>query len=155
MAQTEVLSKILNIREKEEKDAQLAHHQSVAFFEKVATQLYQLLRQKENAEEAYKQSIKNPTSIDRIKDQLNYIESLNKQIIMLQNNVNEARNKMETKQEKLTDAHVEVKKFEKLIEKRIDEQKEIELKLEQDSMDEISSQQYIKQQLSVNDGVTQ
>lgn len=145
MAQTEVLTKILHIREQEEKDAQIAHHQSVAFFEKLATQLYQLLRKKEDAEATYEQTIKNPTSIDEIKDQLTYIESLNKQIIHLQNEVNQARQQMEQKQQELTSAHVEVKKFETLIEKRRDAQKALTLKLEQESMDEVSSRQYVEQ----------
>lgn len=154
MAQTEVLSKILHIREQEEKNAQVAHHQSVAFFEKVATQLYQLLRKKEDAEEVYGQSIKNPTSIDQIKEQLNYIDQLNKQIIDLQENVNQARSKMEYKQQKLTNAHVEVKKFEKLIENRKGKQRELEMKNEQNSMDEISNQQYFRRIPDTSTGVS-
>src|SRR5690625_8038467 len=101
MAQTKALTKILHIREKEEKDAQMAHHQSVAFFERLATQLYQLLRKKEDAEATYEQKLKNPTSIDEIKNQLTYIESLNKQIIHLQTEVNQARQQMEQKQQEI------------------------------------------------------
>lgn len=154
MAQIEVLSKILHIREKEEKDAQIAHHQSVVFFEKMATKLYQLLRKKEAAEAAYEKTMKKPTTIDLMKEQLKYIELLNKQIIELQSNVNHARSQMESKQEKLTSAHVEVKRFEKLIDQRKGKQKVLELKLEQDSMDEVSNQQYISRKLGEYNGKT-
>lgn len=154
MAQTKALTKILHIREKEEKDAQMAHHQSVAFFEKLATQLYQLLRKKEDAESFYEKSMKSQTSIHQLKDQLHYIELLNKKILEMQQSVNEARKQMENKQKKLTNAHVEVKKFEKIIARRIDDQKILEFKLEQDSLDEISSQQYFDQKLGEYDGKT-
>jgi|SRR5690625_152055 len=152
MAQTKALSKILNVREKEEKDAQIAHHQSVSFFEKMATQLYQLLKRKEDAEDSYEKFMKNPACIDQIKEQLDYIETLNQQIIELQDNVKKARIRMETKQEKLTYAHVEVKKYEKLIENRMSKKKLLELKLEQNFLDEISTQQFLKRKKGEDDG---
>lgn len=141
------LANILHVRESEKTDAQRAHHQSLEFFEEIATQLYMLLKKKETAEKQYEVSIRMTSQIDRIKEQVMYIEMLHKQIIKLQESVQEARKKMEHKQIKLTQAHVEVKKIEKMIELRKKEQYIIELKLEQKSMDDISTQQFYKQKL--------
>lgn len=147
MHPTETLSKILNIREKEKKDAQLAHHESMVYFEKIATKLYTLLNKKENAEELYEKDFEKLTSIDKIREQTAYIEILNQQIIRMQEQVNEARNEMEVKQLKLTDAHVEVKKYEKIIEFRKHEQLMSAHRAEQIMMDEISTQQYVSRKL--------
>lgn len=145
MAETASLEKILNVREREKEDAQLAHHQSMVSFEKVATKLYDILKKKEDAQSSYENYIKDTVQINKIKEQISYIESLNTQILTLQNQVIEARKHMETKQVKLTDAHVEVKKFEKLIENREVEKEMLAQRLEQQTMDEISIQQFLNQ----------
>lgn len=143
MAETVVLSKILNVREKEKNEAQKAYHQAMDFFEKVANQLYTLLKKKEAAEESYETYIHTTVSLDRIREQLAYIERLNNQIMQLQQDVQKARSEMESRQLKLTDAHVEVKKYEKIIEFRKKSEEEIFKKAEKMSMDEISIQQYL------------
>lgn len=143
MHPTQTLAKILNIREKEKKDAQLAHYESTVHFEKVATKLHSLLVEKENVEKSYEKDFGKITSIDKIREQMAYIDYLTQQIVRLQEQVNEARNTMEVKQVKLTDAHVEVKKYEKIIEFRKHEQLKSELRKERIMMDEVSTQQYV------------
>lgn len=147
MHPTQTLSKILNIREKEKKDAQLAHHESTVYFEKVATKLHSLLVKKENVEKSYEEDSEKVISIDQIREQMAYIEYLTQQIVTMQEQVDEARNLMEVKQVKLTDAHVEVKKYEKIIEFRKHEQLKTELRNEQIMMDEISTQQYVSRKI--------
>lgn len=147
MPKTKSISRILHIRENEKQLAQLAHHQSVEFFKTTATQLYGLLKKKETAEDSYEKSIKYATSIDKIKEHANYIDSLKKNIIQMQDNVQNARRKMEDRQFELTGAYVEVKKFEKIIEIRKNEQYAIALSNEQVSMDEISTQQFLRRKL--------
>lgn len=154
MSNTKTMSKLLNVRENEKQIAQLAHHQSVEFFEEIATKLYRLLKKKEDAEESYEMSIKQLTSIDKIKEHATYVESLNRQIMQIQEKVKQARNKMESKQLELTDAYVEVKKYEKIIELRKNEQLAIALKQEQAMMDEISTQQFLKRKIGEYDGQT-
>lgn len=143
MAETMVFSKILSVRENEKKDAQKEYHQSMKFFEEIATKLYNLLRKKEVAEESYESYLHKTTPIDLIKGQITYLEVLNKQIVSLQNEVQKARSNMESKQSILTDAHVEVKKYEKLIEVRQQTQEGNLKKAEKAFMDEISIQQYL------------
>lgn len=144
MPRTKSMSKILNIRENEKQIAEVAYHLSVEIFEGNATQLYGLLKKKEKAEESYEISIKQATSIDKIKDHVNYVDSLNKQIMTMQVKVQETRSKMEKKQYQLTNAYVEVKKFEKIIEIRKKEQRLLANREEQISMDEISTQQFLR-----------
>ena len=143
MAETVVLSKILNVREKEKNEAQKAYHQAIDLFENVANQLYSLLKKKEAAEESYEGYIHTTVSLDKIRGQLSYIERLNKQIIQLQQEVQYARTEMEMKQLKLTDAYVEVKKFEKIIGLRKESAEETLKRAEKIAMDEISVQQYL------------
>src|SRR5699024_6061565 len=63
----------------------------------------------------------------------------------LQNNVQKARIEMEQKQNALTEAHIEVKKIERLIALREQEQKELLKKQEMAFMDEISMLQFHNQ----------
>lgn len=147
MHPVQTLSKILNIREKEKKDAQLLHYESTIYFEAVASKLHSLLVEKESAEELYEKDFEEITSIDKIREQTAYIEYLTKQIVVMQEEVDKARNAMEIKQGKLTDAHVEVKKYEKIIEFRKLEHLESELREEQVMMDEISTQQYVSRKI--------
>ncbi|UJL47938.1 flagellar export protein FliJ [Virgibacillus sp. NKC19-16] len=143
MAETITLSKLLHVYENERKDAQRAYHHALAFFEDIATQLYTLLRKKEDAETLYDNSLPITVPLEKIKGQVAYIERLNHQILRLQQQVQHARSDMHSKQLKLTDAHVEVKKYEKIIDTRIKSEKEVEAKREKASMDEISIQQFL------------
>lgn len=143
MSQTVSLSKVLNIRENEKKDAQKAFLTSQDAFEEVAIKLYQLLKKKEAAEVSYDKFIQEATSIGRMKEQIAYIEKLNASIIHLQKEVQFARSKMEKKQQVLTDAYIEVKKFESIIGKRKEQQAEKLTKMENAFMDEISINQYV------------
>jgi len=137
------LSKILNVREQEKKSAEKDYRNSMDAFETIAMELYSALKKKETAETAYETYLQEITPIDVIKEQVSYIEVLNKQIVHLQNQVQNARAKMETKQDMLAEAHIEVKKFEKIIEHRTLEKEELIKKEEKAMMDEISIQQYL------------
>lgn len=137
------LSKILNVREQEKKSAEKDYRISMDIFEKIAMKLYEALKKKENAENAYDSYLQEVTPIDVIKEQVTYIEILNKQIVHLQKEVQQARTAMELRQDKLAEAHIEVKKFEKIIEHRQLEKEELIKKEEKAMMDEISIQQYL------------
>ena len=145
MVEIVALSKILHVREREKDDAQKNYHQSIDYFENVATQLYALLKKKEKAEESHEVYMHNTIPIDKIREQLAYIEILNKRIQHLQQEMQAARIEMESKQVTLKDAHVEVKKFEKIISYRKEEQEKVMQRYEKISMDEISVQQYLNQ----------
>lgn len=142
MSNPMVLHKILTIREQEKKDAQMDQITAKNYFEKVATQLYNVLKTKEQAEEMLHTYMETKAAINKIKEQSLYIDALNKSILNLQGKVQEARQDMESKQKVLTEAHIEMKKIEKMIERRLKDQKEQEEKLQMNLMDEISIRQF-------------
>lgn len=143
MERIEVLSKLQLVRENEKKSAQIAHTQSVELFEEIAKDLYKLLKKKETAEDSFLTGTNPKMTIETIREQATYIENLNKSIGHLQSRVNQARLMMEKKQGKLTDAHVEVKKIEKMIEFRKESRDKKIRKQENDILDEVSIQQYL------------
>lgn len=145
MSNPAVLHKILSIREQEKNDAQIEQISARKYFEKVATQLYNTLKTKEEAEETLQNYMKRKAAIEKIKEQSIYIDSLNKSIVSLQAKVQQARQEMEYKQQVLTEAHIEMKKIEKMIERREKEQKELNDKLQMNLMDEISIRQFQSQ----------
>jgi flagellar FliJ protein len=139
-----VFEKILRVRENEKNAAQSAYHQSMDYFENIATKLYSLLKKKEAAEVHYQSMAYESIAIERLKEQSTYMEHLNNKINELQQQVVVARNDMETKQQLLSDAYIEVKKFEKLIENRWQAQLMHQEAEEAKLMDEISMQQYLE-----------
>ncbi|WP_145523441.1 flagellar export protein FliJ [Virgibacillus sp. SK37] len=143
MANTIVLTKILQLRENEKKMVQKDYTQSTEKFESVAMDLYRLLKKKENAEKMYEDYINASVSLHQIKQISFYIDSIKDDILAFQQKVNKARNEMELKQAELTDAHIEVKKFEKLIERRTNEERHYLKKVENAFMDEISLNQFM------------
>ncbi|GAB4072513.1 hypothetical protein GCM10028778_03420 [Barrientosiimonas marina] len=145
MTETAALTKVLHIRENEKDHAQKAYQTSIDQFENVATELYELLRKKETAEAAYEQCLQKPVPINKVREQADYIANLTEQITDLQNHVQRARNNMETKHQHLSQAYVEMKKFEKLIEKRQRDSAAVVKKQEEAAMDEMSMQQYMSQ----------
>lgn len=142
MSKIKVFEKVLDVRESEKQTAQKEQLEAQSEFEKVATELYELLKNKELAEKKLHEVLTESSSIAEMKNMSFYIQSLVKKTPMLQKKVQLARRKMEEKQEDLTEAHVEVKKIEKMIENRRLAQKLEDDRVEKILMDEISIQQY-------------
>lgn len=144
MSETAVLYKVLEVKEQEKDEAQLERVKAVEQFEKVANQLYEQLKEKENAEEDLNVKMKDSFTIDKMINQTRYINNLASRIVTLQYHVQQARNKLETAQELLNEAHIEVKKIEKMIELRENELAAEARVVEASLMDEISIRQYYK-----------
>lgn len=144
MTQLLSLEKILHVKENEKQTAELKHHQSVEAFEKVALKLYELLKKKEAAEALLEETLQQKMTVTELQHQTIYIEQLKENIIHLQEEVNDARSKMEDRKNDLTDKHIEFKKIETIIEKRHQEIKAAEQKEANILMDELAIQQYMK-----------
>lgn len=141
------LHKILQIRENEKKNAEQAHQLSVQKFEEIAMKMYETLKKKESTEEDYEDTISRSISIEKMDQQIRYIEQLNQHISFMQKQVNDARDDMDTSQQLVTKSHIEMKKVEKLIEIRNDEFKQQIAREESAFMDELSIQQFLKRKL--------
>ncbi|MCT1903751.1 flagellar export protein FliJ [Oceanobacillus sojae] len=145
MAGISSLAKIRDIHDNEKQIAQKAYAQSQETFEKIATELYNLLQKKEVAENSFENAIQASTSIEKIKEQSAYIEKLTNQIQTVQLLVQRARNDMNKKQSKLSEAYIEYKKYDKIIELKKEEAQAIVRRQEASFMDEMSMQQYLRQ----------
>ncbi|HLS20413.1 MAG TPA: flagellar export protein FliJ [Bacillota bacterium] len=145
MSQLLSLEKILHVKENEKNEAQLKHHRSVEAFEKVALNLYEKLKKKETAEQLLDETLQKKMTITELREQSTYIEQLKREIIAIQEEVNEARALMEHHKANLTNKHIEFKKIEKIIELRREKIKAKEKREENILMDEISIQQYMSQ----------
>src|SRR5690625_2517559 len=117
MTDINVFTKLLSVREKERRDAEIAHQASTQTFEMVATKLYKILKKKEDMEVFYTNSLQKIT-IDRLREQQDYIESLKQQIIEIQAHVSEERTQIKSSQYKLSQYDIAVKKYETIIDIR-------------------------------------
>ncbi|QST01585.1 flagellar export protein FliJ [Pontibacillus sp. ALD_SL1] len=145
MTSLSTFHKLLDLKEKDKHVAQKNYQDSMDQFEYVATRLYELLKKKENKEAAFQSSIQNGLSITDLNSYHTYVGQLSIQIEQLQLQVKEARSEMEHKQMELSESHIEYKKYELLINQKV-EQRELErVTFDKKMMDEISVQQYINQ----------
>ncbi|MRH42260.1 flagellar export protein FliJ [Aquibacillus halophilus] len=142
MTQSDSFQKILVVREKEKKQRQKEYNKAIDSFEEVATQLYTLLKKKEDVESSYKQFLESPGPITTLSTHYSFLERIKTKITQLEEKVKNARKYMENEQSKLTEAHIEVKKFEKLIEQKHLKQLQKEKNEETKLMDELSVIQF-------------
>ncbi|MBB5147875.1 MULTISPECIES: flagellar export protein FliJ [Ureibacillus] len=136
--------KLLTIREQEKQQTEMAYKESVRSFEKVATQLYELLKKKENLIEYQNERLKNGLTIDEIHHFAKFIDSLEHTIDEVQQKVKQARVKMQWYEQKLVEKNLEVRKYEKMREKDYSAFQEEQNRLEAQHLDEISSLMYNK-----------
>lgn len=142
MATVEAFNKILNHQEQLKDQAQLAYRQALNDFEKSAEKLLLLLQKKEQVEKEYYYYLSSSGTVTTLATHYAFIEQIKERIHYVQIEVNQKRAVMEKKRDLLTEAHIEVKKFEKIIEKKHQKVQEKEKYLENQTMDEISTRQY-------------
>lgn len=109
--------KVLTYREQEKTETEVEFKKAVESFETVATELYELLKRKEDVIAEHQEKMKTGFSINEIHHYARFIDSLDKRIEVLQRSVIKARSKMNWFEEKLLEKTIEVKKFEKMKEK--------------------------------------
>lgn len=143
MADLATLEKILHMKQQEKSNAEKQKQHALEKFEKMSLELYEGLQKKEQAELDLSDAMGSEITITKLKNQSLYIHSMTEKILQLQQQVQIARKKMDEKQAILTEAHIEVKKIEKLIETRVDEQRHLVQKQENQVMDDISIRQYV------------
>jgi flagellar protein FliJ len=135
--------KLLAIREREKDKVLVDYNESVKNFEALAEKLYSYLKRKEELEEKKVSKLSTGLKIQDIRHQQQFITNLEKTIAYYQRLVMDSRQKMQQFQAILLEKNIEVKKFEKMKEKRLQafvaELNHQESKL----MDEISIQQFM------------
>lgn len=132
-------AKVLTVREQEKSETEIAYKESVNAFEKIATELYNLLKKRESTLDTQNDLLLSGLSIDGIHHYSNFLESLQKRIEVVQKEVVQARSKMNWYEEKMLEKSLEVRKFEKMKEKDFESFQHEQHRLEAIVLDEISS----------------
>jgi len=129
---------VLSIREMERSETEIEYQAAIDRFEVVATELYQLLKRKEETIEEQTNAMEKGASVLSIHHYMNFIESLEKKIEQLQQEVMKARTSMQWHEQKLLERTVEVKKYEKMKEKDVERFNKEMNQLEAKHLDELS-----------------
>ncbi|MFS0574226.1 flagellar export protein FliJ [Sporosarcina sp. 179-K 3D1 HS] len=138
--------KVLTYREQEKNETESAYKNSVQQFERVATQLYEMLKKKEDVVEEQQNKMMTGFSIDKIHHYARFIESMEMKISEIQQEVVQARIKMNWYEEKLLEKNLEVRKFEKMREKDREHHRAEMEHLEAMQLDELSTLKYRKKE---------
>ena len=136
--------KILTIRTTEKDLAMKEYQDSVEEFETVALELYNLLKEKEELEEELSNKFHSQVTVQEIQHYQTYLQILEKQILAANQKVQQSREKMELKKQKLSDSYIEMKKFERIVDVKKKEFLDHIAKLENEQMNEISIQQFLR-----------
>lgn len=130
---------VLTYRELQKTETEIEFKSSVDAFEVVATELYDLLKKKETTLANQQDQMQTGASIDEIHHYARFIDSLEKKIQSVQQQVIQARSKMNWFEDKLLERTLEVRKFEKMKEKDRDQHRvDVEYK-EAQRLDELST----------------
>lgn len=138
------LQKILEVRESEKIKAEKEFVQATRQFEEVATKLYDFLKKKEEYEQDYYNRIEAGIHIFQIQQSHTLLTQLQQQIEHYQHYTQRARENMNKKEEILVERSIELKKYEKMKQIKLEEYLVEEKRLENILMDEISMQQFMK-----------
>ncbi|ARJ40034.1 flagellar export protein FliJ [Sporosarcina sp. P21c] len=106
--------KVLNLREQERDETEMAYKEAIEEFEKIATQLYDQMKKKENVLEEQQQRMTTGFSIDDLHSYSRFINTLDLTIDHIQQEVMKSRSKMNWYESQLLEKNIEVKKFEKM-----------------------------------------
>ena len=139
--------KILDVKEQEKTESEIAFKESVQVFEEIATKLYELLKKKEDLIVFQQERLRVGSSIDEINHYSRFIDSLDKTIEDIQQKVVQARAKMNWHEQKLVEKNLEVRKYEKMRENDFERYKEDQLRIETILLDELSTIAYYKKEI--------
>ncbi|WP_018922553.1 flagellar export protein FliJ [Salsuginibacillus kocurii] len=136
------LQKLLELKEREKKEAEENYQSSRSTFEEMGTQLYELLKAKEEMEADYNEKLKNGVAILELQQAESALMTMKTRILQAQSKTNEARDLMYQQEEQVQKAAVEVKKYERMKAMKRQQYEETIKKHEEQQMDEIATQLY-------------
>ncbi|MFP3884893.1 flagellar export protein FliJ [Priestia filamentosa] len=136
-------SKVMAIKQSEKDRMLNEYNEAVRQFEEVGQRLYQCLKHKENFIDEYNEEMSIGVSVEKLKQSQNYMDYLEREIEVLQQKMNIARQTMRIKEVKLCEKNIEVKKYEKMETKALIHYQNLQRESEAKQMDEVSIQQYL------------
>lgn len=108
---------VLTYRELEKTETEVEYQSAIEAFEVVATELYDLLKKKETTISDQQEQMSEGSLVNDIHHYMRFIDSLEKKITQVQQEVIRARSKMQWYEQQLVERTMEVRKFEKMKEK--------------------------------------
>lgn len=138
---------IIVVKEQEKNEVEMAYKKAVQDFEAVAQNLYDSLKRKEDLISYQEQQMKIGMSIQEMHSNAQFLHSMEKAIVDIQNKVIQARSKMEWFEEKLLEQTLECRKYEKMREKDYELFKLEENRLEMLQLDELSQIAYYNKEI--------
>ncbi|MDQ0299133.1 flagellar FliJ protein [Salibacterium salarium] len=142
MAFTYSFQKILELRKREKEQKEQEYEQSVQQFERMATSLYELLRQKEQIEKMYKENMDQGIYIHQLQQNEKVIFQIQEKIQDVQKKTDRARDLMYKKEDEMSEASIEWKKYQKVKEWEKEAHHRSLKQEEEKIMDEISTRRY-------------
>lgn len=139
--------KILDVKEQEKTESEIAFKESIQVFEEIAIKLYELLKKKEDLTAYQQERLQVGSSIDEINHYSKFIDSLEKTIEDVQQKVVQARAKMNWHEQNLLEKNLEVRKYEKMRENDFERYKEDQQRIEAIQLDELSTIAYYKREI--------
>ncbi len=133
-------------QERKKEETENVYQHAVDSFEKVATKLYHLLKEKEELIDHQQEALEVGFTIEQIHHHTEYLKYLERAIAETQKEVMKARAKMEWYEEKLLEDTIEVKKYEKMKEKDYELYKEEMKQYEAAQLDEMSTIQFSRKE---------
>ncbi|MBP3952036.1 flagellar export protein FliJ [Bacillus suaedae] len=137
------LQKVLEFKENEKNKVQAEYQQAINYFEKVGTELYELLKHKEEIETYARDKVQSGTSIYDLQLQQHEISRIQTQIVVVQKKTQHAREAMMSKQEELLSQSIEYKKYDKMKQRARERFEEEEKKLDLLQMNELSIRSFV------------
>lgn len=134
--------KVLDLREQERDETEMAYKEAIEQFEKVATQLYDQMKKKENVLEEQQQRMTTRFSIDDLHNYSRFIKTLDVTIDHIQQEVMKSRSKMNWYESQLLEKNIEVKKFEKMKEIGKEQHDAEEELVEANRIDELTTMKF-------------
>ncbi|MGX9133664.1 flagellar export protein FliJ [Rummeliibacillus sp. JY-2-4R] len=130
---------VMNVKQQEKLQIEIAYKEATKSFEDVATKLYTLLKKKEDLIDFQEKKLAKGSTINEIHHYSRFLDSIEKTINETQQKVIQARSKMEWHKDKLLEKSLEYRKYEKMKEKDFKEFQKGQDRLEMIQLDELSS----------------
>ena len=138
------LQKVLEMKDREKTTAEKSYTESVRNFESKATELYDMLKKREDLQHEKENQLADGLSIAGIQMTEHTLSYLQREIDRLESETNRLRKQMHEKQRYLTTKTIDLKKYEKMKEQQREsfvlQAKHEEMKF----LDEISVQQFVR-----------
>lgn len=138
----DVFEKMLKWHEQEKQAKTKEYQQALTFFEETATKLYDLLRKKEEQEGKDTEALMAGVPVRHLQHHGKVMKFMHQDIHTLTLETNKARFKMDTAKDELAASFQEFKKYEKLLEKKKEEEAKLIKQAEAKLMDELSARSF-------------